>query len=484
MFVSCPRWRKLNTLAQIALSLGVLSTTLFSQEFRATLTGRVTDPSGSPVPGITVQVRNAETNEIANSLTDTQGGYTVPLLRPGVYSVSVEAPGFKKYTGENIRLNVGQSATVNVALELGQVTDTITVTAETALLETSKSDRGSVIDNQQVREFPLNARNPFMLSLLVAGVNFNGNAIYQRPFDNGAIAEWTVNGSQSHNNEFLLDGAPNNSQAGGNNIALVPSVDAVQEFKIQTNSYDAQYGHTGGGIINVSLKSGTNGLHGSLYEFARRSPLDANSFQNNARSVPRNDDHGHFLDQYGIVASGPIVLPKLYNGRDQSFFMVSYEGYREGTPTPLTLSVLEPEMLQGDFSKLVDSKGQKISIYDPTTGRDVNGVWTRDPFPGAKIPRERINPIAQRILAYQPKPNTTTPGQGYSSSNLFIPEVDRDDFYNLGIKLDQNIAERHRVFFRHASNDRTEIRHTNGVKGAGEDGPLPLKRVNDAYVID
>ncbi|MBI3474017.1 MAG: TonB-dependent receptor, partial [Candidatus Solibacter usitatus] len=458
---------------------------LFGQEFRAVITGHVTDQSGASVPNVTVQVKNVDTNQIAISVSDPQGNYTVPFLRPGSYSITVEAAGFKKYSREGLTLNVGQTAGINITLELGQVTEQVTVVAETPLLETAKSDRGQVIDAQRVREFPLNARNPFMLAILSAGVNFNGNIIYQRPFDNGAIADWNINGGWNRNNEFLLDGAPNNAQAGGNNIALVPPVDSVEEFKIQTNSYDAQYGRTSGGIVNVSLKGGANTAHGTLYEFARRNAWDANSFQNNARGTPKSD---HFLDQYGGAIGGPIIIPKLYNGRDKSFFFVNYEGYREGTPTPLNLSVAPPEFLDGDFSKLVNSSNQLIRIFDPATGRDVNGTWTRDVFPGNRIPAARINPIARKILAFHPKPNTTTPGAAfYSQQNLFIAggeNLDKDDFYNLVIKLDQNFGQRHHVFFRHASNDRTEMRNTNGVYGAGEDGPLPLKRVNDAYVLD
>ena len=277
---------------------------------------------------------------------------------------------------------------------------------------------------------------------------------------------------------------PNNAQAGGNNIALVPPVDSVQEFKIQTNSFDAQYGKTMGGIVNVSLKGGTNQVHGTLYEFARRNQWDANSFQNNARGTPKV---AHFLDQYGGAIGGPIYIPKLYDGRNKSFFFVNYEGYREGTPTPLLLNVPTPEMLKGDFSGLKDANGNRITIYDPATGRDVNGVFTRDAFPNNIIPANRINPVAQRILGYQPKPNTVTPGVANTTQNFFLPggdNLDKDDFYNLVIKLDQNFGSKHHVFFRHASNDRTEMRSTNGVKGVGEDGPLPLKRVNDAYVID
>jgi carboxypeptidase family protein len=467
----------------------------FAQEFRATVTGHVVDTSSASIPGAVVQIRNTATNEIASTTTDSQGNYTIPFLKPGSYNLSVEANGFKKVTHENLVLNVGQTASFNLTLEVGTVTESLTVTAEAPLLETAKADRGLVIDEQRVREFPLNARNPFMLSLLTAGVNFNGNIIYQRPFDNGAIADWNINGSYDRNNEFLLDGAPNNGQAGNNNIALVPSVDAVQEFKIQTNSYDAQYGKTAGGIVNVSLKSGTNGFHGTLYEFARRIAWDANSFQNNARGADKRgcvptdtlclkDAQGHYLDQYGGTIGGPIIFPKLYNGRNKSFFFGAYEGYREGTPTPLSLSVPQPEFLQGDFSNLKDTAGRQIVIYNPFTGRDVNGTWTRDPFTNNKIPGDMLNPIATKLLNLFPKPNVPSSGSFYSQNNYAVQSIDQDTFYNLMLRFDQNIGDKQRIFFRHASNDRTEIRPTNDVQGPGADGQLPLKRVNDAYVAD
>jgi hypothetical protein len=462
------------------------SSIALGQGVQATLTGRIVDSSGAVVPNVQVHVKNAETNQVVQAVSDAQGVYTAPFLRPGAYVVSVEASGFKKFTREGLVLNVGQTVNLDITLEVGSVTEQVTVTAETPLLETAKSDRGGVIDRERVHEFPLNGRNPFMLSVLVAGVNFNGAAIWQRPFDNGAIAEWTISGSTSRSTEFLLDGAPNNAQAGANNIAYVPPVDSVQEFKIQTNSYDAQYGHTGGGIVNVSLKSGTNKLHGTGYEFARRKAWDANSFQNNAAGVPRDE---HYLDQFGWQVEGPIYLPKLYDGRNRSFFMFNYEGYREGTPRPATLSVPEPEMHNGDFSKLVDGQGRKITIYDPMSGRDVNGVWTRDPFAGNIIPAGRINPIAQKILSYQSKPNTKTPGERYAQYNYYFsgdPAVDADRFYNLVFKFDQQFGEKHRVFFRNASNDRTEMGYDsgNGIIGVGQYGALPEKRINDAWVLD
>ena len=288
---------------------------------------------------------------------------------------------------------------------------------------------------------PLNGRNPFMLAKIAAGVNFNGTVIYQRPFDNGAIAQWTINGGLFASNEFLLDGAPNNAQAGTNNMAYVPPVDAVQEFKIQTNSYDAQYGHTSGGIVNVSLKSGTNALHGTAYEFARRKAWDANSFQNNAVGAPKGE---HYLDQYGGQIAGPVYIPKIYDGRNKTFFMFDYEKYRENTPRPYTLSVPAPEFSTGDFSKLVNGVGQQITIYDPATGQNVNGTWVRQPFAGNMIPADRINPIAKNIISYFPQPNTTPRARDIRRGTNIFDAPDKDSFYNQVLKFDQQIGSKHR----------------------------------------
>ena len=458
-----------------------------AQEFRAAITGRVIDSSEAVVAGATVEARNIETNVVTTATTDGLGNYNLLFLRPGGYAVSVQAAGFKKFTRAGLLLNVGQTATVDVKLEVGAVSEQVTVTAETPLLETAKADRGNVIGEKLVAELPLNSRNPFMLAMFTAGVNFVGAYIYQRPFDNGAIAQWSINGSGMMESEYLLDGAPNNAQAGTNNIALVPPVDAVQEFKIQTNSYDAQYGKTGGGIVNVSLKSGTNTLHGTLYEFARRNSWDANMFQNNARGAPRE---GHLLDQYGGQVEGPVIVPKLWDGRNRTFFMISYERYREDTPNPFTLSVPEPEMRGGDFSRLVDGQGRPILTYDPSTGRSVGATWVRDPFPGNRIPAGRINPIARNMLDFMPLPNMSTPGVEYSSQNFYFGGDDpgshaKDGFYNFVAKFDQNIGDKHRIFYRHANNDRFQDRSTNGLhRTPAEEGYSSHQRINDAHVLD
>ena len=455
-----------------------------AQEFRATLTGRVTDPQNLTIAEATVQVRNVSTGEVSSANTDSHGNFSIPFLRPGTYTVTVLHTGFLQFTQQGVTLEVAQIAFLPIQLHLGAETESVIVTAEAPLLETATADRGGVVDTQRVSELPLNARNPFMLGAMMSGVTFRGSAIWQRPFDNGAIAEWSINGSRQRQNEFLLDGAPNNGQAGGNNVAYVPIVDAVQEFKMQSNTYDSQYGHTAGGIMNVVLKSGGNKFHGSAWEFMRRTWLDANTFQNNSKGAPRAV---HYLDQYGGQIEGPVLLPKLYNGHDKTFFLFSIENYREGTPSPLLLSVPAPEFLNGDFSKLVDANGKPITIFNPfTTTFDAQGNPIRSPFPNNQIPASMINPIAQKILSYFPKPNTTTPNSAYGQNNLSIPGYfAKDKFYNYIARVDEIIGQKHRVFGRYAQNSRTEDRNDNGVfSGPGQGGQQPFQRLNWAATVD
>jgi len=456
---------------------------LHAQEFRATVKGQVVDSSKASLPGATVTVRNQDTNEVATATTNTEGNYTIPFLRPGVYTLTVEMSGFQKYSRTDMRLEVSQVAIINAQLGVGGLTENVNVSAEAPLLETSKADRGTVIDQHRIAELPLQSRSPMALAVLVAGVNYNAQAIYLRPFDNGALADWSMNGGQNRNNEFLLDGAPNNSNQGGNNIAYVPPADAVQEFKIATNSYDAQYGRTAGGVVNMSLKSGTNNLHGSAYEYYRRKWLDANSFLLNAQSKPKTN---HYLDQYGFSMDGPVVIPGLYNGKSKTFFMFTGEKYREGTPAPQLSTVPTEAFRRGDFSGLVDAQGRQIIIYDPATGRDVNGVWTRDPFPSNIIPPERFSATALKIMQYYPLPNGSTAGVAPWQSNLLYSEhFNKDVFWNWVGKVDHNITSNDRVFFRWGENERNEVRNTTAIRtGPAQNGQLPLVRANRALVGD
>jgi hypothetical protein len=447
-----------------------------AQEFRATVKGQVVDTSGAALPGATVTVRNQETGEVATSVTNGEGNYTIPFLRPGLYSTTVEMSGFQKFVQPDMRLEVSQVAVVNARLGVGGLTESVNVSAEAPLLETSNANRGTVIDQARIAELPLQSRSPMALATLVAGVNYNAQAIYLRPFDNGALADWSMNGGQNRNNEFLLDGAPNNANQGGNNIAYVPPAEAVQEFKVSTNTYDAQYGRTAGGVVNMSLKSGTNSFHGVGYDFMRRKGLAANSFLLNSRNAEKTDQ---YIDQYGFSVDGPIW-------KNKTFFLFTGEKYREGTPAPLNNTTPTVAMKNGDFSGLVDAQGRRIVIYDPATGHDVNGVWTRDPFPNNIIPADRISATAKAIMKYYPDPNYVTAGAAPWQNNLDYPEhFNKDLFWNWVGKVDHNFSPNDRAFFRWGENERNEVRNTTAIRsGPAQNGQLPLWRANRALVGD
>ncbi len=470
------------------ICLLLLGTFASAQEFRASISGHVTDSTGATVPQAKVQATNLATKEVSNATTDNAGGYTIPLLQPGMYKLTITATGFKQYVRDKISLEISQAAGIDAKLELGDVTQTVEVSGDAALLETQTANRNGLINAREVSDLPLNSgRNPFMLGLTASGVTFRGASIWQRPFDNGAIADWVVNGGWQESNEFLLDGAPNNAQMGTNNIAYVPMVETVQEFTMMQNTYDAQYGHTMGGILNTVMKSGGSTFHGTAWEYMRRSALDANNFQNTSVGAARPN---HYLDDYGGQVSGQVIIPKILkrDGYIKLFYMGAFQNYREATADPLLVSWPQPEMRNGDFSKLVNGSGQAITIYDPTTATyDASGnlLTNRTPFPGNVIPSNRINPAALTLTKLMPLPNTTTPGYRYGTGDLSLPEVtDHDAYYNMTIKFDWTIGDKNRFFMREGSNDRTEHRPGNGIVGLGEDGQLPFQRINDSYVLD
>lgn len=480
------------------LFLLLLAGIVLGQEFRATVSGHVFDSSDAAVPGAKITVVNSGTQESTSATTDTSGSYSIPLLRPGTYTLTATAAGFKTFVRDNVVLEAAKVLGIDVSLAVGDISEKVEVTAEALTLETQSAARSGIVTTQAVAEMPLNARNPFMLGVMMSGVNFNGAAIWQRPFDNGAIAEWSINGGRNSSTEYMLDGASNNGQMGSTNVAYVPIVDAVQEFNIMTNMYNSEYGHTGSGVMNVVLKSGGSQHHGTAYEFMRRQQLDANTFQNNAIPASATNPKGgaprpaHYLDQYGFQVEGPIHIPGLLrkDGPIKLFYMGALEPYREGTPNPLIVSWPEQAMRNGDFSKLVNGVGQPITIYDPFTATyDASGntVTQRQAFSGNIIPPNRINPIAAAVTKYMPMPNQApAAGSRYSTSNLYIPDYyDKDKFYSLILKFDWNFGNKHRAFFRHVSNDRTEDRAVNGIDNKpGTDGQQPFQRINDGYVVD
>src|SRR5262245_39176317 len=322
----------------------------FGQEFRATVTGRVTDVQGAVVPGAMVTITNVQTNISTTTASNESGNYTVPLLQPGEYRVSAGLAGFQKFVREGVVLRTAERATVDITLAVGNLDQTVTVTEELGNSNTDASTLGQVMENKRVSELPLNGRQAFMLLQLTAGTLFTQTTFGSTGFSGTRAWDTTgnvsIHGSRVGNNEFLIDGAPDAATGGWQ---YAPVVDAVEEFKVATSSVDAAYGRTGGGVVNLTMKSGTNNLHGSMFLFHRGNSLDANTTQNNRNGI---QTVGHRFDDFGTVLSGPIR-------RDKTFFMGFYEGFREHIPFPRTSTVPSDLERQGDFSQTFNSAGQK-----------------------------------------------------------------------------------------------------------------------------
>lgn len=485
------------------LLLGILlpASMLAAQEF----TGRVTDSSGAIIRKAQITVHNQNTGVNVSAFTTDSGDYTVPYLKSGLYSVTAAAQGFESMAKTDITLQVDQTAVINFVLKVGQVSQTMTVKADDALLDFGKGDHGEVVENTRVTEIPLNGRDANMLAILNAGAVWTGNIEYQRPFDD-TMQNLSINGGGAGNNEILLDGVSNEASPsnGGSNskIAYVPPVDAVQEFKIVTNAYDAQFGRAAGGALDEVLKSGTNRIHGDAYEFARRTFLNANTWQNNyllakGGSPSQYQRPPQNWDQWGAELDGPVVLPKVYNGRDKSFFLLQFENFKEKVPSSTVTSVPDPAWASGDYSNLVAANGLPIWIYDPNSiTQNSGGQWIRktyaeeagctpapvssgsptDPtcLPFNKIPSGSINKVAQNVMAYYPKPNTTPPSGGNPFANNYAaptPQIER--YRNVLAKWDENLTSVDRFTLRYGYWERVETGSTNGMPGVIAEGNFP-----------
>jgi len=404
-----------------------------AQQFTGTLQGTVQDSTGAVVSGAEVSVTNQATNVTINTTTGSNGHYTVPQLPPGVYRVTVKKSGFKTATVADIKIDVQQIRAADVTLEVGQTSETVSVSASgTSAIETTSSTVAQSIENKRVVDLPLNGRNPFSLATLSPGVI---PAPGSSPFISGgrnATSEVTIDGISNvnaENNVSILD------------INYTPSVDAVQEFSVQTNSVSAEFGRLGGGVINLVTKNGTNDLHWTLFEFHRNSALDATNFFTNRSGGKK----GSFRrNQFGGNVGGPIV-------KNKTFFFVNYEGNWQGTASPSTFTVPLPEWRQGNFSNLKNSAGQPIIIYDPlTTKPDPNnpGRFTRDPFTNNIIPANRINPISAKVMSYWPLPNTTPSNVNTQQNNFFATGTNISKSNRIDSRVDHNFTSNWRTFAR------------------------------------
>ena len=398
-----------------ALLALALAASLPAQEFRGTILGRVTDSSGGVVANAAVSVTNQDTNTVAKATTTEAGTYTVPFLLPGPYTVSVQFAGFRVFQREGIVVQVQDRIEINVVLEPGQLTETVVVRGEAPLLETASGSVGQVVDQASISNLPMNGRAVYLMARIVPGMVPTDTRLFTRPFDNGAVSNVSMGGSRAASNNIMLDGIANmNIQS---QVAFVPSPDAIQEMKVQINTYDAEFGRAAGGVLNAIVKSGTNRFHGSLYEFWRNDLLEANSFINN--SVGEGKPRQRY-NLFGATGGGPLYIPKVYNGRNSTFVFGSWESIRQADPTSTLTTVPTLEQRDGDFSKTLDPQGRALTIYDPFSTRAnpaLAGGFLRDPVPGNRIPRNSMDPVAVKIMEQYGKPNK--PGAGPTAVDNF-----------------------------------------------------------------
>lgn len=421
----------------------------FGQDFRATLAGRVTDSANAAVAGANITVKNVETGAIASATTGDDGNYQVGFLNPGNYSVTVQKSGFKAAVREGVVLQVSQHATMDVQLALGEVSQSVTVTAGAALLETESADRGLTIGHARVLNMPLQGRNPFAAAWSAPGVTLTASATRLRPFDISGSSNMAINGGRPSTNEVLVDGVTSLYQA--SSVSYVPTADATSEFKVQNTNFDAEYGWTLGGVINIITKNGTNAFHGAAWEYFQNTYLDANTFNSNRTGVGRTSSH---INTFGGDVGGPILKNKL-------FFSYTYENLRQVIPDPFSTSVPTALQKQGNFSQTYYAPGQVQTIYDPfSTIAGAGGNLTRTPFPGNVIPSARLNPVAVKVFSYVPLGNVAgNPVTGLNNlTNSGDTRKFTDFFPENTARVDYDINNSTRLFVRYSRNALQEER--------------------------
>jgi len=453
-----------------------------AQEFRAAVAGEVLDPSGAPVEGALVVVTSIERNTSAEARSNAAGRYLVQFLLPGQYRIAVEKTGFKKFLRESITLRASDRLGLDIRLELGAVVESVTVTSQAPLLQTETASRSATIENRVVENIPTNGRNLYQLQYTLPGVvksstYWGSMELYAFGNVNGV----SISGGRSGENETLVDGVTNTR--GDRGVALVPALNATREFTILTNTYDAQFGRVGGGVTSIVLKSGANRLHGQVFEFVKNDALNANGWAGNAFGSEKQPFKQH---TFGFALDGPAYLPKLFDGRNRAFFMISLEGLRERNPGLQVKTLPTAEQLTGDFSKLLNTRGQPVLLYDGAATRlAADGrTYVRDAFAANRIPQARINPVAAKAASYYPKPNRASESPDNANNySLITPSKNGYDAW-LG-KMDFRFSDRSNVSFRYGqtpwSNFSKIVWGTNEAEPSGE---APSTRVSRNWGAD
>ncbi|HLJ14911.1 MAG TPA: carboxypeptidase-like regulatory domain-containing protein [Bryobacteraceae bacterium] len=432
--------------------------------------GTIRDPTGGVVPGAKVMLTNEGTSVSVSTVSHQDGTYIFTPVRIGVYTISAGFQGFQTARHLHVSVNIQQQVVVDFSLQPGNVTETVEVTAAPPLLQTQSGSMGQVVGSQQINDLPLNGRNFTFLAQLAPGVTFAQS-------DNrglGASGNFAANGMRPAQNNYLLDGVDNNNMQpdyrGGTSYSVLPPVDAIQEFKIQTSAFNAEFGRAGGGVLNASIKSGTNQYHGDAWEFLRNDKLDAPDFFENAGGLPK----GEFRrNQFGGTIGGPVLIPRLYNGKDKTFFFADYQGTRIRQALPYLVTVPTAAERSGGYTNFTDlissqpncSRGPDLlgrtvpcgTIFDPATTRSVTSGQTdaasgrvatgtgyvRDPFPGNLVAPSRLDPNAVKLLNLYPSPNLNGLLNNFADNPITV-----DDTNSFDLRIDQYFGPRDVMFGR------------------------------------
>ena len=425
--------------------LALFSAYLPAQSTTGTIVGTVTDQSGALVPGVDVTVTDMGTNIVTKATSDSHGDFVVTPLAIGNYSIAFEAKGFKKYVDSGIKVDVQDRVRVDATLQVGRAADTVEVQSAAPLLETDTSSLGQVVDSQRIVDLPLNGRFFTRLAVLTAGTV---------PTPSGARDEntggFSANGVRPYQNNFILDGVDNNSLSedlvSEASFVVGAPPDAIAEFRVETNSMSAEYGRSGGAVLNVNIKAGTNALHGTVYEFLRNSAMDAKNYYDPGSSpIPAFKQN-----QFGFSVGGPIVIPKVYNGRNKTFFFADYQGTRIRSSETFLASVPTLAWRNGDFSGFQPIFDPKSTVVNP------DGSVTRQPFPNNQIPVQQFDAVGKRLIDLFPAPNVagSVASSGVANNYLSNP-TSPDDTDQFDIRIDHQISDSDSIFGRVSFSDRT-----------------------------
>jgi hypothetical protein len=459
--------------SHLAICALVLVWPVHAQENRASVSGAVSDSTGAAVPNATIRITSVEQGTTQTTTSNDAGRYLIGFLEPGNYNIRVEAAGFKASVRETVRLDTAQRLGLDVQLEVGAQSDSVTVTAEAPQLATESAIRGQIVSSKELRDVPNNGRIFLQMVWAMPGVVRTTNDWGSMGASGVANAtDFSINGGRRRENEVLLDGV--SDVAGDRQVKHIPSIETIQEFRVISNPYDAQYGRTGGGAITITTRGGTNELHGVSWWYHRNSYGAANSWSANRIGLPLTKRHSN---AYGFLFDGPVYLPKVFDGRNKLFFMFTYEGLTNNGVDGATFTLPQPEQYRGDFSRLPDANGQLVRIYDPLTTRaDGRGGNVRDQFPGNAIPSSRLSAIAVKAASYYPQPSRLGDGPA-QINNYQLPIANFTGNNTEASRIDWVVNSKNRIHFRYSNTPYHEIRFIAwGTNVAEPSGNAPLTR--------